>query len=163
MAENGPRSLPKSSPVSDREVAPAQGERPPREPRVASRSHEAVQPGSRRRFTPADKLRLVKAAEAAIASGERGALEALLRKEGIYSSHLSTWRRQLATNGEAGLAARRPGRKPRLDAAGRALFAVTKENAALKRRLYVAEALIALQKKAHELLGLTLPEQEDAT
>lgn len=100
----------------------------------------------------------MKAAEAAIASGERGALEALLRKEGIYSSHLSTWRRQLAGGGEAGLAARRPGRKPRLDAAGRALLAVTKENAALKRQLYIANALIDLQKKAHELLGLTLPE-----
>ena len=106
----------------------------------------------------------MKAAEAAIASGERGALEALLRKESIYSSHLSTWRRQLAVNGEAGLTARRPGRKPRLDAAGRALLAATKENAALKRKLYVAEALISLQKKAHELLGLTLPEQgEDAS
>ncbi|MEZ4398409.1 MAG: hypothetical protein R3B06_00215 [Kofleriaceae bacterium] len=48
----------------------------------------------------------MKAAEAAIASGERGALEAMLRKEGIYSSHLSAWRRQLAANGEAGLVAR---------------------------------------------------------
>jgi transposase-like protein len=55
-----------------------------------------VEPGTRRRFTTAEKLRLVKAAEAAIASGERGALEALLRREGIYSSHLSTWRRQVA-------------------------------------------------------------------
>ena len=152
--------MPKPSPVSGPQVAPAQGERARREPGVASASHEAVQPGTRRRFTPAEKLRLVKAAEAAIASGERGALEALLRKEAIYSSHLSTWRRQFAGNGEAGLAARRPGRKPRLDAAGRALLAVTKENAALKRKLYVAEALIALQKKAHELLGLTLPEQD---
>ena len=70
------------------------------EPREAARAttaaHETVQPGTRRRFTAAEKLRLVKAAEAAIASGERGALEALLRKEGIYSSLLSTWRRQLA-------------------------------------------------------------------
>lgn len=96
-----------------------------------------------------------------MASGERGALEALLRKEGIYSSHLAAWRRQFAANGEAGLAARRPGRKPRLDAAGRALLAVTKENAALKRQLYIANALIELQKKAHELLGLTLPERPE--
>ena len=125
--------MPKPSPVSGRAVAPAQGERPRREPGVATPSHEAVQPGTRRRFTAAEKLRIVKAAEAAIASGERGALEALLRKESIYSSHLSTWRRQLAANGEAGLAARRPGRKPRLDATGRALLAATKENAALKR------------------------------
>ena len=89
----------------------------------------------------------MKAAEAAIASGERGALEALLRKEGIYSSHLSTWRRQLAANGESGLAARKPGRKPRLDAAARALLAVTKENEALKHKLRVATAIIDLQKK----------------
>jgi transposase-like protein len=156
--------LPKPSPASGRRATPAPSEPPRREPVVASASHEAVQPGTRRRFTPADKLRLVKAAEAAIASGERGALEALLRQEGIYSSHLSTWRRQFAGGGEAGLAARKPGRKPRLDAAGRALLAVTKENAVLKRKLYIADALIALQKKAHELLGLTLPEQgEDAT
>jgi len=121
-------------------------------------SNEVVQPGTRRRFTPAEKLRLVKAAEAAMASGERGALEALLRKEGIYSSHLSTWRRQFAANGEAGLAARKPGRKPRLDAAARALLAATKENEALKHKLRVATAIIELQKKAHAVLGLALPE-----
>ena len=131
------------------------------EPHEAARvtaAHEAVQPGTRRRFTAAEKLRLVKAAEAAIASGERGALEALLRKEGIYSSHLSTWRRQLAAGGEAGLTSRTPGRKPKLDAKARELVAVTKENENLKRKLRIANALIDLQKKAHELLGLTLPE-----
>jgi transposase len=117
-----------------------------------------VQPGTRRRFTASEKLRLVRAAEAAIASGERGALEALLRREGLYSSHLSTWRRQLAVGGEAGLASRTPGRKPKLDAKGREFAAVTKENENLKRKLRVANALIDLQKKAHELLGLTLPE-----
>lgn len=117
-----------------------------------------MQPGTRRRFTPAEKLRLVNAAEAAIASGERGALEALLRKEGIYSSHLSVWRRQLAANGEAGLTARKPGRKPRLDASARALLAVTKQRDALEHKLRVATAIIELQKKAHEVLGLALPE-----
>jgi hypothetical protein len=78
---------------------------------------------------------VVKAAEAAITSGERGALEALLRKEGIYSSHLSAWRCRFAANGEAGLVARKPGRKPRLDAAARALLAATQENEALKHKL----------------------------
>ena len=121
-------------------------------------AHETVQPGTRRRFATSEKLRIVKAAEAAIASGERGALEALLRKEGIYSSHLSTWRRQLATGGEAGLTSRTPGRKPKLDARARELLAASKENESLKRKLRIANALIALQKKAHELLGLTLPE-----
>ena len=158
MAENGPEFVPKPSQVPARVVAPVQGE--PRREADASptAAHEAVQPGSRRRFTASEKLRLVKAAEAAIASGERGALEALLRKEGIYSSHLSTWRRQLGVGGEAGLAPRKPGRKPKLDARARELLKVTKENETLQRKLRIANALIALQKKAHELLGLTLPE-----
>jgi transposase len=131
------------------------------EPHEAARvtaAHEAIQPGTRRRFPVPEKLRLVKAAEAAVASGERGALEALLRKERIYSSHLSTWRRQFAAGGEAGLTSRTPGRKPKLDAKARELVAVTKENENLKRKLRIANALIDLQKKAHELLGLTLPE-----
>jgi transposase-like protein len=112
----------------------------------------------RRQFTASEKLRLVKAAEMALASGERGALEALLRKEAIYSSQLSAWRQQLGTSGEPGLASRKPGRKPKLGAAGRELLAVTKQNETLQRKLRVANALIALQKKMHEVLGLTLPE-----
>ena len=157
MAAKGPEFVPKPSQVPTRVVAATQGE-PRREPVAPPAAHEAVQPGTRRRFSASEKLRLVKAAEAAIASGERGALEALLRKEGIYSSHLSSWRRQLGGGGEAGLAPRTPGRKPKLDAKARALLAVTKENEALKRKLRIANALISLQKKAHELLGLTLPE-----
>lgn len=121
-------------------------------------SHESVAPKMRRQFTASEKLRLVKAAEAALASGERGALEALLRKEAIYSSQLAAWRQQLGTSGEAGLTSRRSGRKPKLGATDRALLAATKQNETLQRKLRVANALIALQKKAHELLGLTLPE-----
>lgn len=115
----------------------------------------------RRQFTASEKLRLVNAADTALASGERGALEALLRKEAIYSSQLSAWRQQLGTGGEAGLTPRKPGRKPKLDARDRELLAVTKQNETLQRKLRVAEALITLQKKAHELLGLTLPEPEE--
>lgn len=150
--------MPKPSRDLARTVPPAKGAPKPREAAEAPASHETVQPGTRRRFTAAEKLRLVKAAEAAIASGERGALEALLRKEGIYSSHLSTWRRQFAAGGESGLTSRTPGRKPKLDAKARELLAVTKENENLKRKLHIANALIDLQKKAHELLGLTLPD-----
>ncbi len=125
---------------------------------------ESVPPGKRRRFSASEKLRLVNAADAALASGVRGALEALLRKEGIYSSLLSAWRVQISTSGAAGLVARTPGRKPRLDVKGRELLAVTKENEVLQRKLRIANALIALQKKAHELLGLALPEPpEDET
>ena len=122
-----------------------------------SASQESVPSKARRQFTASEKLRLVKAAEAALASGERGALEALLREEGIYSSQLSAWRTQLGARGEAGLASRTPGRKPKLSAKDRELLAVTKQNEVLQRKLRIANALIALQKKAHELLGLTLP------
>jgi transposase-like protein len=125
---------------------------------VNSASQESEPSKARRQFTASEKLRLVKAAEAALASGERGALEALLRKEGIYSSQLSAWRTQLGARGEAGLTARTPGRKPKLSAKDRELLAVTKQNEVLQRKLRIANALIALQKKAHELLGLTLPE-----
>jgi transposase len=128
---------------------------------VSGAAVESVPPRSRRRFSAAEKLRLVKSADAALASGERGALEALLRKEGIYSSHLSAWRKQLGTQGAAGLEARKPGRKPKLDAKDKQLLAAQRELAALRRKLEVANALIELQKKAHAVLGLALPELEE--
>src|SRR5208337_3194289 len=91
--------------------------------------------------------RLLKAAEAALASGERGALEALLRKEGIYNSHLTSWRQQLGARGAVGLTPQKRGRKPHLDDKDRQLLAMTREVAALKRKLQIANGLIALQKK----------------
>jgi transposase-like protein len=53
---------------------------------------------TRRVFSAAEKLRIVKKADACLASGERGAMEGMLREEGIYSSMLSTWRAQLSAN-----------------------------------------------------------------
>ena len=80
-----------------REVSPNEGEREQREPSVnAPTSLESVPKRKRKKYSASEKLRIWKAAEAAIASGERGALEALLRTESIYSSHLSAWRQQLA-------------------------------------------------------------------
>lgn len=103
--------MPKSSPVPGRASSP-EGERQQRERGVSGAAVESVAPRSRRQFSASEKLRLVKAADAALASGERGALEVFLRKEGIYSSHLSAWRKQLGANGAAGLEPRKPGRKP---------------------------------------------------
>jgi transposase len=122
---------------------------------------ESVPRKTRRSYSASEKLRLVKAAEEAVASGERGALEALLRREGIYSSHLSAWRQQLGARGAAGLAAQRPGRKPKLDEKDRQLLALTKRTAQLERKLAVANAIIGLQKKAHEVLGIALPEYDE--
>ena len=87
-------------------------------------------------------------------------MEALLRREGIYSSLLSSWRMQLGALGSAGLEARKPGRKPRLTHAERHNVELTKRNAELERKLHIANVLLALQKKAHEILGLALPESD---
>ena len=124
---------------------------------------ETVPPRGRRVFPAGEKLRIVKAADACLASGTRGALEALLRREGIYSSLLSAWRVQLAERGASGLVARKPGRKPKLDAKDVRIAAQAKQIAQLERRAHIADALIALQKKAHELLGIALPESDEGS
>jgi len=115
---------------------------------------------ARRAFNAAEKLRIVRKADACLASGERGALEAMLREEGIYSSMLSTWRAQLGAQGTAGLEQRKLGRKPKLDAKDRRNAELARRNAVLERKLHIAEAIIALQKKAHEILGIALPESD---
>ena len=124
---------------------------------------ETIPLRARRSFPAAEKLRIVKAAEACLASGERGALEALLRKEGIYSSLLSAWRVQLGAHGTNGLMPRKPGRKPKLDAKDVRIAAQAKRIAELERRVYIADALIELQKKAHAILGLVLPGSDEKT
>jgi len=153
--------VPKPPQVSDHENSPAKSEHKQRDRGLSGASLESVAPKRRRQFGPAERLRLLKAADAAIASGERGALQALLRREGIYSSHIFTWRRQLAARGSAGLTRQKPGRKPKLDGKDRELLALTKRNAALERKLRVANALIDLQKKAHEILGIALPDSDE--
>lgn len=140
---------------------PHEEERKQRDLGVSGASVESVPRRTRRKFTASEKLRIVKAAETATASGERGALEALLRREAIYGSQLSAWRQQLASNGTAGLASRKPGRKPKVDDDERKVLALTKRNAELERKLAIANALIALQKKAQDLLGLALPESDE--
>jgi transposase-like protein len=68
---------------------------------------------ARRVFTAAEKLRIL---QEAANSSKRGEIEALLRREAIYSSHLAAWRKQLALRGTQGLEGAKPGRKPKLDA-----------------------------------------------
>jgi transposase-like protein len=64
---------------------------------------ESVEPRSRRKFSVADKARIVRNTEAALRSDERGALEALMRREGVYGLQLFTWRRPFAESGFADL------------------------------------------------------------
>lgn len=142
--------MPKLPHVSKREDVAAEGERKQSAPSVNGSSQESVPSKTRRRFTASEKLRLVKAAEAALASGERGALESMLRAEGIYSSQLAAWRLQFGARGESGLTSHTPGRKPKLNAKDRELLAVVKKNEVLQRKLRIANALIDLQKNHRE-------------
>jgi len=114
----------------------------------------------RRRFSPEEKARIVAEADACT---ERGQLGKLLRREGIYSSLLSNWREQLRREGQVGLAGKRPGPKPRLDEKDRVIDKQRRQIAKLEKELRINKALVELQKKAHEILGIALPRIEDST
>jgi transposase len=153
--------VPKPNSESDRDGAP--GGEAEQATRDVSGALETVAKRRRRVFSAADKLRIVKEADACLASGKRGALQALLRREGIYSSLLSSWRTQLGAVGVSALAAKKPGRKPKLSEAEKRNMELTKRNAELERKLHIANVLIELQKKAHEVLGIALPESDGET
>ncbi len=90
-----------------------------------------------------------------------GAIGALLRREGLYSSHLTTWRQQRERGELAGLAPKKrgPALKPKRPLAGK-VAALEREVARLTARAERAEALVALQKKVSELLGIALPQTD---
>jgi transposase-like protein len=108
----------------------------------------------RRVFSAEDKRRIVAEADSCT---ERGQLSALLRRERLYGAQLATWRGQLEREGQAGLEAKQPGRKPLKDAKDRRIEQLQGEKAKLERRLLIAEKLIELQKKAQELLAAAQP------
>jgi len=119
-------------------------------------STEVSAKATRRRFTLAYKRKIVTLA-IGLPSGEIGAL---LRREGLYSSHLTHWRQQLAA-----LDAKTPepkrGRKP--DPARPERLRIEKlerEKARLEKRLQQAEAIIDAQKKLCALLGLPSSEEQ---
>jgi transposase-like protein len=108
----------------------------------------------RRTFSAEDKRRIVTEADACT---ERGQLSALLRRERLYGSQLATWRARFEREGYSGLETKRPGRKVLKDAKERRIEQLEAEKSKLERKLLIAEKLIELQKKAHELLAATAP------
>jgi transposase-like protein len=123
---------------------------------VALPEHDRRQ---RRKFTPEERERILREADACTKRGELGAL---MRREGIYSSHLSTWRAARDREGLAGLQDKKPGPKPTKDAKDRVIEQQEKHIARLEKELRISKALIELQEKAHEILGIALPGTEDA-
>ena len=114
----------------------------------------------RRKFSARYKRDIVAEANACT---EPGAVGALLRREGLYSSHLVNWRRELEAGGIAALEGKKPGPKPKKSPEQRRIEQLEKEKAALEKELRISRALIELQKKAAELLRTTLdvPETDD--
>lgn len=115
---------------------------------------EVVAKATRRRFSAEYKLKILRAAEACTKPGEIGAL---LRREGLYASNITTWRAQQRKGALAGLGPKTRGPAP----AAKNPLAVTvaaqeKAIVRLTARAERAEALVALQKKVSELLGIAL-------
>ena len=107
----------------------------------------------RRRFSADYKRRILEEADACLEPGQIGAL---LRREGLYSSLLASWRRQRETALAQGLAPRKRGRKPSRDPRAQRMARLERENASLKRRLEETMLIIDIQKKTSQLLGIKL-------
>jgi transposase len=105
----------------------------------------------RRRFSAEYKLRILAEADRCT---ERGEVGALLRREGLYSSHLEKWRRQRERGALQGLTAQKRGRK--VDAPTAEIARLRRENEVLQARLQQAETIIDVQKKLSMLLGLNI-------
>ena len=116
----------------------------------------------RRRFTAGYKLRILEEADACRAPGEVGAL---LRREGLYSSQLTQWRRARREGTLKALSKPRGPKGRRRDKVAVENEQLRKENARLRRRLEQAQTILEIQKKASEILGIPLnrpPGDDDA-
>jgi transposase len=111
----------------------------------------------RRQFTAEYKRKVLAEAETCTKPGEIGAL---LRREGLYSSHLVAWRR--ARGSGAGLAPRKRGPVAKVPhPLERKVVELERSLARAERRAERAEGLVELQKKVSELLGIQLPKQDE--
>ena len=127
------------------EIAPACGYvSPVPDPAVSEKAQ-------RRRFTAEYKLRILREADACKQPGELGAL---LRREGLYSSYLVTWRQQRDRAAQTGIVASKRG--PKAKVVDPRVKQLERENANLKRRIRRMDLLLEIQKKTSELLGIPL-------
>ena len=156
MARLNPKhetKLGKADEAAAAEPAPAKEERTCAVAPPASPDPEVSEHVRRRTFSAAYKLRILREVEACEGPGEIGAL---LRREGLYSSHLTSWRRQRDEGALKLMSSQRRGPKPRKNPLAKQVHQLERENARLQRRLEQAEAIIAIQKKVSDLLGIPL-------
>lgn len=123
-----------------------------------SKSLEVLEKPKRRRFSIEEKLRILREADACTS----GTIGAMLRREGIYSSHLSAWRRQRDRGGlDTGMLRERAKREGEDEVARRRIAELERENRKLQRRMQRAELILDIQKKASGLLGIELKSPEN--
>ena len=118
---------------------------------------EVAAKATRRRFTLEYKRRIVRAAD-----GDKtpGALGALLRREGLYSSHLTTWR-AARDRGELAGAPKKRGPAPQVsDPRDKKIADLERETVRWRKRAERAEALVEIQKKVAALLGTPLESEK---
>ncbi len=121
---------------------------------VAPPNPEVVAQAQRRRFTAEYKLRILTEAEQAKGAGAVGAL---LRREGLYSSLLTAWRRERSAANLQALAPQKRGPKSQQNPLAAELEQLRRENQRLTEELRKAEIVIDIQKKVAGLLGLITP------
>ena len=114
---------------------------------------EVMAKPTRRRYTAEYKLKVLREAEALSGRGEIGAL---LRREGLYSSNLTQWRKQRERGELEGLSRKRGPLPKGKNSLADKVKVLERENARLKRRAERAEGLVELQKKVSEILGIEL-------
>jgi transposase len=114
---------------------------------------EVLEKATRRRFSAEYKLNILRQADHAQSPGEIGTL---LRREGLYSSHLTTWRRQRDAGMLSALRPKQRGRKASGHPLQPEMDRLRKENRRLQKRLQRAELIIDIQKKISQMLGIPL-------
>ena len=141
----GPTGVPTTTAAAEAAGAGAPARPDPAVPEKASRRH----------FGADYKARILREADQLTEPGQVGAL---LRREGLYSSHLSVWRKQRDAGVLDGLTPKRRGRKPDPESPlVEENKRLQRENAKLLRKLRRTEAILDVQKKLSEILGIELP------
>ena len=119
---------------------------------LSPRDTEVVPKAKRREFSPTYKNQILTEVDGRTKAGQIGSI---LRREGLYSSHLTTWRRQRERGELAGSRGR-----PAKPEAEQEVTRLRQENERLQHRLAQTEAVIDIQKKVSQLIGLTLPNSQ---
>ena len=158
MKNNGISSAsPTVLPAADRSAAAGKTV-VPQSPASPRPDPEVVADAKRRTFTAECKLRIL--AEADAAAAQPGAIGALLRREGLYSSHLVTWRRERQAGILKGLTPHKRGPKRKRSPQDEEMQKLRRENQRLTEELRKAEIVIDVQKKVGALLGWPLPKAD---